>query len=65
MPARLLPLFIAPIILLPIALYAWRRRSVRGASWYAVLLVATAIWGGCYPIELATSDFGLKFDLLA
>jgi two-component system cell cycle sensor histidine kinase/response regulator CckA len=64
MPARLLPLFIAPIILLPIALYAWRRRAVRGASWYAVLLVATAIWGGCYPIELATSDFGLKFDLL-
>ncbi len=64
MPARLLPLFIAPIILLPIALYAWRRRSVRGASWYALLLVGTAIWGGCYPIELATPDFGLKFDLL-
>src|SRR5262245_15029269 len=64
MPARLYPLFIAPIIVLPIALYAWRRRSVRGASWYAVLLVATAIWGGCYPIELAASDFSIKFDLL-
>jgi PAS domain S-box-containing protein len=64
MPARLYPLFIAPAIVLPIALYAWRRRSVRGATWYAVLLVATAIWGGCYPIELATSDFTLKFDLL-
>ena len=64
MPVRLLPLFVAPSILLPIALYAWLRRRVRGARWYALLLVAIAIWGACYPIELASSDYALKLLVL-
>ena len=63
MPARLLPLIVAPAILLPLAAYAMRKRQVRGAVWYAVLLVALAIWCGGYAWELSVD--GLDAKLLA
>ncbi len=53
MPPRLLPLLVAPAILLPLALYAFRQRRVRGALWYAVLLVALAVWCAAYAWELS------------
>jgi len=50
---RLLPLLVAPAILLPLALYAIRQRRVRGALWYAVLLVALAVWCAGYAWEVS------------
>src|SRR4029079_18624958 len=59
MVLRLLPLVIGPAILLPLAAFAYRRRQVRGAVWYAALLTAIAVWSGCYAAELwATSLTG-------
>src|SRR5690349_8115446 len=66
MVLRLLPLVIGPAILLPLAAYAYRRRQVRGAGWYAALLMAIAIWSGFYAAELWSSNFTLtirKLDL--
>jgi len=51
MVLRLLPLVIGPAILLPLAAFAYRRRQVRGAGWYAALLTAIAVWSGCYAAE--------------
>ncbi len=56
MPLRLLPLVIGPAILLPLAVYAFRRRRVRGAGWYCALLLAIALWSALYAIELAIPD---------
>ena len=50
---RLLPLLVAPAILLPLALYAIRQRRVPGALWYAVLLVALSVWCGGYAWEVS------------
>jgi signal transduction histidine kinase len=60
MVLRLLPLVIGPAILLPLAAYAYRRRQVRGAAWYAALLSAIAVWSGCYAAELWSSNLTLK-----
>ena len=60
MPPRLLPLLVGPVILLPLAVYAWRRRQIRGARWYSLLLFAVALWGSAYAVELATLDFAHK-----
>jgi PAS domain S-box-containing protein len=60
---RLLPLLIAPAILLPLALYAIRQRRVRGALWYAVLLIALAVWCAGYAWEL--SAVGAPAKILA
>ena len=56
MPLRLLPLVIGPAILLPLAVYAFRHRRVRGAAWYCVLLLAIALWSAAYAVELAAAD---------
>jgi PAS domain S-box-containing protein len=56
MPLRLLPLVIGPAILLPLSVYAFRRRRVRGAAWYCVLLLAIALWSALYALELAVPD---------
>ena len=50
---RLLPLVIGPAILLPLAIYAFRRRRVRGAAWYCGVLLAIAWWSALYAVELA------------
>ena len=60
MSVRLLPLVIAPAILLPLAVYAFRHRQVRGAIWYCALLLAIALWSAAYAWELAAPDFPQK-----
>src|SRR5687767_15531852 len=60
MPLRLLPLAIGPAILLPLAVYAFRHRRVRGAIWYSLLLLAIALWSAAYAWELAAPDFAQK-----
>jgi signal transduction histidine kinase/CheY-like chemotaxis protein len=60
MPLRLLPLAIGPAILLPLAVYAFQHRRVRGAIWYCLLLLAIAIWSAAYAWELAAPDFPQK-----
>ena len=60
MPLRLLPLVIGPAILLPLAVYAFRHRRVRGAIWYCLLLLAIALWSAAYTWELAAPDFDQK-----
>jgi hypothetical protein len=52
----LVPLIIGPAILLPLALYAFKRREVRGAMWYGTLLLALAFWSGVYAVELVVDD---------
>ena len=56
MPLRLLPLVVGPAILLPLAVYAFRHRRVRGAAWYCTLLLAIALWSAAYAWELAVVD---------
>ena len=60
MPLRLLPLAVGPAILLPLAVYAFRHRRVRGAIWYCLLLLAIALWSAAYAWELAAPDFAQK-----
>jgi PAS domain S-box-containing protein len=60
MPVRLLPLVIGPAILLPLAIYAFRHRRVRGAVWYCTVLLAIALWSTAYAWELAAPDFTSK-----
>jgi signal transduction histidine kinase len=52
MPAHLYPLLGAPVILIPLAVYAIRQRKVRGAAWYGVLLLTIAVWCVAYAWEL-------------
>ena len=63
MPLRLVPLLVAPAILLPLAAYAIRERRVRGALWYAVMLIALSVWCGGYAWELTA--VGLEAKTLA
>jgi PAS domain S-box-containing protein len=60
MRPSLLPLLVAPAILLPLAGYALRHRRVRGAVWYATLLIALSIWCTAYAWELTASGFQAK-----
>jgi signal transduction histidine kinase/CheY-like chemotaxis protein len=60
MSVRLLPLVIAPALLLPLAVYAFRHRQVRGAIWYCALLLAIALWSAAYAWELGAPDFPQK-----
>ena len=52
------PAFVAllagPAILVPLAGYAIARRQVRGAAWYALLLLSIAFWSLAYAWELST-----------
>ena len=57
---NLLPLFVAPAILLPLAAYAVVHRRVRGALWYATLLLALSLWCAAYAWELSASTFAAK-----
>src|SRR5688572_30251586 len=56
MPLRLLPLVVGPAILVPLAIYAFRHRRVRGAGWYCALLLAIALWSAAYAWELTVLD---------
>jgi PAS domain S-box-containing protein len=60
MSAGLTALFVGPAILIPLAYYAILRRRVRGATWYAVLLLAIAFWSLAYAWELLAADLETK-----
>jgi PAS domain S-box-containing protein len=63
MSPRVVPLLVAAALLVPVAAYALRRRYVRGAIWYAVLLLAVAFWCVTYAVELVTHDIQAKLLL--
>ncbi len=63
MSPRVVPLVVAAAILAPTAVYALRRRDVRGAVWYAVLLLAVAFWCAIYALELVADDAASKLLL--
>jgi two-component system cell cycle sensor histidine kinase/response regulator CckA len=58
----LIPLFVGPAVLLPIAAYAVMHRRVRAAGWYALLLAAIAHWSITYAWELTAG--ALEFKVL-
>jgi PAS domain S-box-containing protein len=58
--SSLLPLLVAPAILLPLAAYAFAQRRVRGATWYATLLIALSVWCTAYAWELTATGFEAK-----
>jgi PAS domain S-box-containing protein len=60
----LLPLFIGPAVLLPIAAYAILHRRIRAAGWYALLLVAIAHWSTTYAWELTAGELEFKVLVL-
>jgi PAS domain S-box-containing protein len=53
MSAGFITLLAGPAILLPLACYAIARRRVRGAPWYALLLLSIAFWSLAYAWELS------------
>jgi PAS domain S-box-containing protein len=60
----LIPLFVGPAVLLPIAAYAVLQRRVRTAGWYALLLVAIAHWSMTYAWELTAGEVEFKVLVL-
>jgi PAS domain S-box-containing protein len=60
MSLGLISLFVGPAILIPLAWYALAHRQLRGASWYALLLVAIAFWSLAYAWELSASSLETK-----
>ena len=70
MSPGLITLLAGPAILIPLAGYAIARRRVRGAPWYAVLLLTIAFWSLAYAWELsaqlhATKLLALRIKYLA
>ena len=53
MSPALVALLAGPAILVPLAGYAIARRQVRGAAWYALLLLSIAFWSLAYAWELS------------
>ena len=64
MLTSLIPLFVGPAVLLPIAVYAMLHRRVRAAGWYALLLVAIAHWSIAYAWELTAGELEFKVLVL-
>ncbi len=60
MSPGLIALLAGPAILVPLAGYAIARRRVRGASWYAVLLLSIAFWSLAYAWELSAQLYANK-----
>ena len=60
MSPGLTALFAGPAILVPLACYAIVRRQVRGATWYALLLLTIAFWSLAYAWELSAAEFDSK-----
>jgi PAS domain S-box-containing protein len=61
MSPGLIALLAGPAILVPLAGYAIARRRVRGAGWYAVLLLSIAFWSLAYAWELSAQLHATKF----
>ncbi|MFZ5916558.1 MAG: histidine kinase N-terminal 7TM domain-containing protein [Chloroflexota bacterium] len=55
------PLVMAAIVSLSLAMIAWRRRAVPGAAPLAWLMLAVAGWSLTYAAELAAVDFSAKY----
>ena len=51
-----LPVFIAAAIAAALAFLAWRRRSLPGATPFALLMLAVAEWSLGYALELGSAD---------
>jgi PAS domain S-box-containing protein len=60
MSAGLIALIAGPVILIPLACYALAHRRVRGATWYAALLLTIAFWSVTYAWELLLPDLESK-----
>jgi PAS domain S-box-containing protein len=60
MSAEFIALLLGPAILVPLACFALARRQVRGASWYAILLLTIALWSLAYAWELSSDDLAAK-----
>src|SRR4051812_41021929 len=60
MSPGLIALLAGPVILIPLASYAIARRQVRGAAWYALLLLTIACWSLAYAWELSATQFEIK-----
>jgi len=56
----IIPLLIAAVISLAFAVYAWRRRTVPGATAFLVLVLAIAIWSIGYSLEIVSTDLAAK-----
>ncbi|WP_228282617.1 PAS domain S-box protein [Rubrobacter tropicus] len=56
-----IPLFLAAVVLILIALYVWRRRrGAPGATAFVTLMVAGATWGAAYALSLGATDLPVK-----
>lgn len=55
-----LPLFAAALISAVLAVYAWRRRHVPGATGLSLMLTAEFVWALFYALELSAVDLGEK-----
>jgi two-component system cell cycle sensor histidine kinase/response regulator CckA len=60
MSVALVPLIVGPVLLVPLAMHAFRQRHVRGAMWYGGLLLAIACWSALYAVELRAVDLADK-----
>jgi PAS domain S-box-containing protein len=56
----MIPLAIAAIISIALAIYAWRRRAMPGTAMLALLTVAVAEWSVGYLLELGSADLQTK-----
>jgi PAS domain S-box-containing protein len=55
-----LPLLATAAISVAQAVYAWRRRSMPGATAFAALMLAVLLWALAYALELAGADLPTK-----
>jgi len=55
-----IPLLIATAVMAALALFAWRRRTVSGATPFALLMLAVAEWSLGYVLELGNADLPTK-----
>ncbi len=56
----LLPLLVAVVISIGLAVYGWQRRAIIGAPAFVVLMLAVAEWSLAYLLELWASDLAAK-----
>ena len=55
-----LPLFIAAVVSIALAVYAWRHRGTRGATAFVVLMLAIVEWLLGYALELGSTTLSAK-----
>lgn len=56
----LLPLFVAAVTSLALAVYAWRRRTIPGATAFSGLMLAVAVWSVGYVMEIISPNLSQK-----